>query len=108
MCIFIDPEVVLLNLLRYDHDDSGVGYRDLRAYCDRVRQALFEAEDRNVKCVSFQICKPSLDNVVMKYPMLFQACMGRYYKGSQFDPHAFDGRNSRKINRILKKCVTVV
>ena len=108
MCTFIDSEVVLLNLLCNDHNDSGVDYRDLREYCDKIKTALFKEEGENIKCVSFQISKQSLDNNVIDYPSLFQTCMGRYYKGSEFNPNVFDRRNSRKINRILRECAATV
>lgn len=103
MCIFIDSEIVLLNLLSGDHNDFGVDYQDLRRYCDKIKAALFK--DENIKCVSFQISKQSLENDVLDYPSLFQIRMGRFYKGSEYDPNIFNRRNSQKINRILRECL---
>lgn len=48
MCTFFDSEVVLLNALRNDHDNAGVGYRDIRDYCTRVKNSLFNEEKARV------------------------------------------------------------
>lgn len=103
MCTFFDSEVVLLNALRNDHDNAGVGYRDIRDYCTRVKNSLFNEENSDVKCVSFQISKRELEDNVLEYPFLFQSHMGRYFRGAGYDPDIFDGRNSMKMNTILKE-----
>lgn len=103
MCTFFDTEVVLLNALRNDHNNTGVGYHDIRRYCTEVKKTLFADSSKDVKCVSFQISKRELEENVREYPSLFQSHMGRYYKGAGYDPDIFNRRNSASINSVLRQ-----
>lgn len=101
MCTFVDSEVVLLNSLRNDENNCGVEYRDIRDYCSRLKRLLFENGKGDIKCVSFQVSKSSLEENVKEYPGLFRLYSGRYYRGVRYNPRVFDRRNGKEINQAL-------
>ncbi len=104
MCMFIDPEVVLANLLYYDpNGDNGVTYSDIERYCRRIKQKLAEDKEMKINCVSFQMNERSLSNDITSYPTIFRKSFGRFYKGSDFHLSRFDQRTDDKLKIILAK-----
>lgn len=101
MCISFDTEVILLNALRSDEENNGVDYQDIRDYCTKLKKLLFDGGKGEVKCVSFDVSKNTLDDCAVDYPWVFRSFAGRYYRGIRYDPALFDRRNSSTINQVL-------
>lgn len=105
MCKFIGSEVILANVLDADVEDDGVTYRDLAAYCERVKDRLAEEAERNGSdaCVAFDLSDRALAEDLSRYPEMFRCFAGKYYRGIDFQLSRFRGYTSADLRRILKE-----
>lgn len=103
MCAFIDTEVVLANLLQADHENNGVSFKDLENYCHQLSTRLYNMPGEDIRCISLQIYKNELENVVNTYPDLFQSYRERYYKGPEFNLGRFDRRTKASIREAMSE-----
>lgn len=101
MCMFIDSEVLLANLLHYRNGDNGVSYGEIENYCNDLKNCLIEDPHGNIHCISFQISFQTLREKVLRYPACFKLLSGKYYKGEDFNLSRFDLRTQENVKQIL-------
>lgn len=95
MCVYVEPEVILANLLTFNDSGEGVSINDLEQYCSKVKTAIND----NVYC---HFNSNDLELTLLRYPDEFRKFQNKYFINNRININHFNARYTPEIANIFK------
>lgn len=102
MCLYINSEVVLANLLVYQKEKSSVATRDVMKYCQSIKNELSKIKCDGTEYIYFNISQQSIDEAISRYNYEFRKFGDKIYKNNDINLVYFNARYSKEIVDLLK------
>ena len=102
MCLFLNPAILLVNLLHNNKNNDGVSYNDMEKYCDRIKYRFAVEKDLGIDFVSFGLYDENINYYIQQFPYVFCHINNKYYKGMEFTDYIYNKINSMVDNKYLQ------
>lgn len=106
MCVFLQPEVLLANVLSKDEENCGVDKEYLVVYCEHIKKALAESPITSKEYIYFDVDNQSIKDAVYEYNNLFFEWGKRIYRNREINAKFFNSRYNNAIADVLDKVAT--
>ncbi|KUO77727.1 MAG: hypothetical protein APF81_05975 [Desulfosporosinus sp. BRH_c37] len=103
MCLVLQSEVILANVLSKTDEDCGVNREDLLLYCLEVKTELAKIQELSNEYLYFDLDCQSLKNTVYNYDNLFVQMGKEIYGYKKIDSDFFNLRFNKTISNVLNE-----
>lgn len=95
MCVYVEPEVILANLLTYNKSDEGISIEDLDKYCQGIKRAIKD----DVYC---HFNSNDLEITLIRYSDEFKRFQNKFFINNKININHFNTRYTVEIANVLK------
>jgi hypothetical protein len=102
MCLILQSEVILANVLSQDENNCGINREGLAQYCIEVKNALAKTKRMDNEYIYFDLEEQSLQNAFKAYYNHFLELGDKIYSNKKINLEYFNSRFSKSIAETLK------
>lgn len=101
MCLVLDSEVILANILSKTPEDCGVSRDDMQMYCFEVKSELAKIAAISNEYLYFDLDNQSLKNTLNRYEDLFVQMGKEIYSYEEINADIFNSRFDHIVSEVL-------
>lgn len=103
MCLVLESEVILANVLSKTREECGVNKDDLLMYCNDVKSELAKIEEISNEYLYFELDNQSIKDTVNKYDLLFVQMGKEIYGYEEINTDIFNSRYEIRVSEVLNR-----